>query len=70
MNQKDPLVIIYTKELDTYYVTRKVPCYYQEIMKIILCTSETNGFVFLVNNYIPLKDNNIVKINKNNYEFL
>jgi glucosamine--fructose-6-phosphate aminotransferase (isomerizing) len=65
------LVIIYTKELDTYYVTRKgSPLLLGNNENYIICTSETNGFVCLVNNYIPLKDNTIVKINKNNYEFL
>lgn len=65
------LVIIYTKDLDTYYITRKgSPLLLGNNDNYIICTSETNGFVGLVNNYIPLANNAIVKINKDNYEFL
>ena len=65
------LVIIYTKDLDTYYITRKgSPLLLGKSDNFIICTSETNGFVGLVNNYIPLANNAIVKINKDNYEFL
>ena len=65
------LVIIYTKLLDTYYVTRKgSPLLLGNNDNYIICTSESNGFVGLVNDYIPLNDNALVKINKNNYEFL
>ena len=65
------LVIIYTKEMDTYYITRKgSPLLLGYNDNYIICTSETNGFVGLVYDYIPLKDNNIVKINNNTYNFL
>ena len=65
------LVIIYTKELDTYYVTRHgSPLLLGYNDNYIICTSETNGFIGLVNDYIPLKDNNIIKISNNNYNFL
>ena len=65
------LAIIYTKELDTYYVTRKgSPLLLGYNSNYIIVTSETNGFIGLVNDYIPLKDNSIVKIVNNNYNFL
>ena len=57
------LVIIYTKQLDTYYVTRKgSPLLLGFNNNLIICTSETNGFAGLVSDYIPIKDNNIIKI--------
>ena len=65
------LVIIYTKELDTYYVTRKgSPLLLGYNNNYIIVSSETNGFVGLINDYIPLKDNAIVKIVNNDYIFL
>ena len=65
------LAIIYTKELDTYYVTRKgSPLLLGYSSNYIVVSSETNGFVGLINDYIPLKDNTIVKIVNNDYKFL
>ena len=65
------LVIIYTKVPDTYYITRKgSPLLLGYNSNYVICSSETNGFVGLVYDYIPLGDNNIVKINANNYKFL
>jgi glucosamine--fructose-6-phosphate aminotransferase (isomerizing) len=65
------LVIIYTKLPDTYYITRKgSPLLLGYNTNYIICASETNGFVGLVYDYIPLNDNSIVKINNNNYNFL
>ena len=65
------LVIIYTKLPDTYYITRKgSPLLLGYNTNYIICASETNGFVGLVYDYIPLSDNSIVKINANNYKFL
>tara|TARA_B100000035_G_scaffold224014_1_gene192493 strand:- start:3182 stop:5101 length:1920 start_codon:yes stop_codon:yes gene_type:complete len=65
------LAIIYTKELDTYYVTRKgSPLLLGYSSNYIVISSETNGFVGLVNDYIPLKDDTIVKIVNNDYNFL
>jgi len=65
------LVIIYTQIPDTYYITRKgSPLLLGYNTNYIICASETNGFVGLVYDYIPLGDNNIVKINNNNYKFL
>jgi glucosamine--fructose-6-phosphate aminotransferase (isomerizing) len=62
------LVIIYTKQLDTYYVTRKgSPLLLGYNNDFIICTSETNGFAGLISEYIPLKDNNIVKISNASY---
>uniref|UniRef100_A0A6C0DXH1 glutamine--fructose-6-phosphate transaminase (isomerizing) n=1 Tax=viral metagenome TaxID=1070528 RepID=A0A6C0DXH1_9ZZZZ len=65
------LVIIYTKQLDTYYVTRKgSPLLLGYNDTFIICTSETNGFAGLVSDYISLKDNNIIKISNSNYRIL
>jgi len=65
------LVIIYTKIPDTYYITRKgSPLLLGYNANYIICASETNGFVGLVYDYIPLSDNTIVKINNNSYKFL
>tara|TARA_B100000989_G_scaffold12577_1_gene8570 strand:+ start:1054 stop:2979 length:1926 start_codon:yes stop_codon:yes gene_type:complete len=65
------LVIIYTKELDTYYVTRKgSPLLLGNNDNYTICTSETNGFVGLVNDYIPLNDNAIIKIFDNTYKYI
>lgn len=65
------LVIIYTKIPDTYYITRKgSPLLLGYNTNYIICSSETNGFIGLVYDYIPLNDNIIVKINNNNYQFL
>jgi glucosamine--fructose-6-phosphate aminotransferase (isomerizing) len=65
------LVIIYTKQLDTYYVTRKgSPLLLGFNNDFIICTSETNGFAGLICDYIPLKDNNIIKINNASYSNL
>ena len=62
------LVIIYTKQLDTYYVTRKgSPLLLGYNNDFIICTSETNGFAGLISEYVPLKDNNIVKISNASY---
>lgn len=62
------LVIIYTKQLDTYYVTRKgSPLLLGYNNDFIICTSETNGFAGLISEYIPLKDNNIIKISNASY---
>ena len=62
------LVIIYTKQLDTYYVTRKgSPLLLGYNNDFIICTSETNGFAGLISEYIPLNDNNIIKISNANY---
>jgi glucosamine--fructose-6-phosphate aminotransferase (isomerizing) len=62
------LVIIYTKQLDTYYVTRKgSPLLLGYNNDFIICTSETNGFACLISDYIPLKDNNIIKISNGSY---
>lgn len=62
------LVIIYTKQLDTYYVTRKgSPLLLGYNNNLIICTSETNGFAGLISDYIPIKDNNIIKISNSNY---
>jgi glucosamine--fructose-6-phosphate aminotransferase (isomerizing) len=65
------LVIIYTKQLDTYYVTRKgSPLLLGYNNDFIICTSETNGFAGLISDYIPLKDNNIIKISNASFSNL
>jgi glucosamine--fructose-6-phosphate aminotransferase (isomerizing) len=65
------LIIVYTKIPDTYYITRKgSPLLLGYNTNYIICASETNGFVGLVYDYIPLSDNTIVKVNNNSYKFL
>ena len=65
------LIIIYTKIPDTYYITRKgSPLLLGYNNNYIICASETNGFIGLVYDYIPLSDDTIVKINNNSYKFL
>jgi glucosamine--fructose-6-phosphate aminotransferase (isomerizing) len=65
------LIIVYTKIPDTYYITRKgSPLLLGYNTNYIICASETNGFVGLVYDYIPLSDNAIVKVNNNSYKFL
>lgn len=63
------LVILYTKDKDTYYISRKgSPLLLGYDDNYIICSSEKNGFIGLVYNYINLNDNSIIKIQNNNYE--
>tara|TARA_Y100000992_G_scaffold226348_2_gene157947 strand:- start:4560 stop:6470 length:1911 start_codon:yes stop_codon:yes gene_type:complete len=65
------LIILYTKELDTYYVSRKgSPLLLGNNDNYIVCSSQINGFAGLIYNYISLNDNSIIKIQNNNYEFI
>lgn len=65
------LVIIYTKAIDTFYVTRHgSPLLLANNDNYILCCSEVNGFSGLAQDYIALNDNSVVKIHNNNYIFL
>ena len=65
------LVIIYTKAIDTFYVTRHgSPLLLANNDNYILCCSEVNGFSGLAQDYIALNDNSVVKIHNNNYLFL
>ena len=65
------LVIIYTKEIDTFYVSRRgSPLLLASNTNYILCSSEINGFNGLAHDYIALNDNSVVKISNNNYTFL
>jgi len=65
------LVIIYTKAIDTFYVSRRgSPLLLASNTNYILCSSEINGFNGLAHDYIALNDNSVVKISNNNYTFL
>ena len=65
------LVIIYTKAIDTFYVTRHgSPLLLANNDHYIPCCSEVNGFSGLAQDYIALNDNSVVKIHNNNYIFL
>jgi glucosamine--fructose-6-phosphate aminotransferase (isomerizing) len=65
------LVIIYTKAIDTFYVSRRgSPLLLASNTNYILCSSEINGFNGLAQDYIALNDNSVVKISNNNYTFL
>ena len=62
------LVIIYTKELDTYYVTRQgSPLLLGNNENHIICTSEVNGFSGIIYDYIVLDNHDIIKINNNKF---
>ena len=63
------LIIIYTKQLDTYYVTRHgSPLLLGTNENYTICTSESNGFVGLIYDYIVLDNHDIIKITNNKYE--
>ena len=65
------LVIIYTKTIATFYVSRRgSPLLLASNNNYILCSSEINGFAGLTQDYIALNDNMIVKISNNDYTFL
>jgi len=65
------LVIIYTKLINTFYVSRRgSPLLLASNTNYILCSSEINGFNGLTQDYIALNDNSVVKISNNNYVFL
>ena len=60
------LVIVYTKNLDTFYITRHgSPLLLGESENYIMCSSETNGFIGLVYDYIVLDNNDIFEIKNN-----
>ena len=62
------LIIIYTKELDTYYITRKgSPLVIGNNESYFICSSEPNGLVGLVYDYITLNDNTIIEIKNKNF---
>lgn len=62
------LVIINTNDPENVYVTRHgSPLVLGYSDTLFICASEINGFSGLVLNYIVLENNDIVKINKNNY---
>lgn len=65
------LIIIYTKELDTIYVTRHgSPLLLGNNDDYIMCTSESDGFIGLVNDYISLNNEDIIQISNNSYKSL
>lgn len=60
------LVIIYTKNLDTFYITKHgSPLLLGETDNYIVCSSETNGFIGLVYDYIVLDNHDIIEIKNN-----
>ena len=62
------LVIIYTEELDTCYITRQgSPLLLGINENYIICTSEIDGFNGLIYNYITLCNHDIIKIADNKY---
>tara|TARA_Y100000741_G_scaffold273595_1_gene213681 strand:- start:78 stop:1949 length:1872 start_codon:yes stop_codon:yes gene_type:complete len=63
------LIIIYTKQLDTYYITRQgSPLLLGTNENYTICTSEADGFIGLIYDYIVLDNHDIIKINKDKYE--
>jgi glucosamine--fructose-6-phosphate aminotransferase (isomerizing) len=62
------LIIIYTKQPGSYYITRKgSPLLLGKTENYIMCSSELNGFNGLIYDYIVLNNNDIIKITNNNY---
>lgn len=65
------LIIIYTKEIDNYYITKKgSPLLFGSNDKYIIATSENTGFVGLVDNYMVINNNQLFKIYKNDYKII
>ncbi len=63
------LIIVYTKQLDTYYVTRHgSPLLLGSNENYTICTSESNGFVGLIYDYIVLDNHDIIKVTNNDYK--
>lgn len=63
------LIIIYTKQLDTYYITRQgSPLLLGTNENYTICSSESDGFIGLIYDYIVLDNHDIIKINKDKYE--
>ncbi|AET72960.1 D-fructose-6-phosphate amidotransferase [Phaeocystis globosa virus 12T] len=63
------LVITYTKEAGSYYITKKgSPLIMGSNEKHTICTSETSGFANLMTKYIVVDDDDIIKITNEKYE--
>tara|TARA_B100000927_G_scaffold262478_2_gene233397 strand:+ start:8027 stop:9901 length:1875 start_codon:yes stop_codon:yes gene_type:complete len=63
------LIIIYTKQLDTYYVTRHgSPLLLGTNDNYTICSSESNGFIGLIYDYIILDNHDIIKVTNNDYK--
>ena len=64
-------IIINTNEIDKYYITRKgSPLLFGINDNYIICTSESNGFVGLVDNYIAINNDQIFKVENNDYKII
>tara|TARA_R110002072_G_scaffold216310_2_gene373689 strand:- start:134 stop:2086 length:1953 start_codon:yes stop_codon:yes gene_type:complete len=62
------LIIINVNDNDNVFITRHgSPLVLGYSENLFICTSEVTGFAGLVLNYIVLENNDIFKINKNNY---
>lgn len=62
------LLILYNKDKNTIYATRKgSPLLLSESENYIMLSSETSGFLGMFNNYISLESNDILQINKNGF---
>ena len=63
------LIIIYTKQLDTYYITRQgSPLLLGTNENYTICTSESDGFIGLIYDYIVLDNHDIIKVTNNDYK--
>ena len=62
------LIIVNTNDDENVFITRHgSPLVLGYSDNLIICASEINGFAGLVLNYIVLENNDIIKVNKNNY---
>jgi len=62
------LIIVYKDSHDTFYITKNnSPLLFGSNNEYIIATSEINGFVDLIHNYIILDNFDIIKINNNSY---
>ena len=62
------LLILYSKEKNTIYATRKgSPLLLSQSENYIMLSSETSGFLDMFNNYISMESYDILKIDKNGY---
>ena len=62
------LLILYSKEKNTIYATRKgSPLLLSESENYIMLSSETSGFLGMFNNYISIESFDILKIDRNGY---
>ena len=64
-------IIINTNEINKYYITRKgSPLLFGINDNYIISTSESNGFIGLVDSYITINNDQIFKVENNDYKII